>query len=146
MKEIRDLLRQASQNLNNNQKLKIFKRFSTNVVLGNIYHQNHTNYQIDKSNKLLQRGHLGNNEKRQKNQQEWLQSLQATKFRSPMKFRNPCKIGKGLLLLLCFLLFLHSAFWFCSSVFQLISSCSSWIPIFNTLACETNKKCYEILS
>ena len=64
--------------------------------------------------------------KSNKSQQKWLKNSQGLR-----KFATLAKLAGVCFFLLCLLLVLPSAFWFYSSVFQLISSCSSWIPIFN---------------
>ena len=85
------------------KKLKT-KKFSKNLLvtkcsLGIIYHQNNTNYQIDKSKKLLHRDNLGRNQKRETKKVK----NNGRKFHKGCEisqgFRNPREIGK------CFSLF-----------------------------------------
>ena len=132
MKRKWELVRQASQT-SIKKILKDFPRLLKSVVLGIIYHKNHTNYQIIKSKKSLKSDNLGRKQKKETKSQK----LAAKQFRSA-KFRRGCKISQplrncqGLLLLpLIFLLIMSFAFWFCGSEFQLISSCLSWTRISN---------------
>ena len=107
-------------------------------------HTDYTNYEINKSKKLLHRDNLGRNKikKRQKklkkNCRYIRRQFHSVKIRSSAKFRRGCEILQPLrnwqgfyALSLFLLLVLPSALWFYSSEFQLISSCLSWIPIFN---------------
>ena len=109
----------SPESLPNTDHSKCLENMSSYKVLFRHYIPRNT-MQITKMTKAVNyyRGNLGRKHKKKvkKSRKEGIKISQGAKF------RNPCKI------VIFSALF---AFWFYSSMFQLISSCSSCIPIFN---------------
>ena len=87
MRENEKKMGACSKSLPNFNKniLNGFPRSLQSVVLGILYHQNHTNYQIIKNKKSLQRDNLGRKQKEETKSQK----LAAKKFRRGCKISQP---------------------------------------------------------